>query len=315
MNYMQSSLQNLAFNITGIDIRNSIILLLESGLFANVLPSSLKIDSEEQPAKQDWLSSQLPGAEQGVIIRWDEKYKQEMRFYPGEPQRIWVSLEKEVPFSLLLSTLENTPFALASFDTLYPEWEDLDPDYIAPSFGNGHYPHGWACAIKGQEGHDQLVSRRWLTDGLWEIRNEKNDLSFILFHSLQADAATALQQARPGHEHMGISDEGGFIQDNYIFDHSIKGRYNPDTRLLKVIVHGTELSPRLLLDYSAARRWQTLGKESPLERIAFIFMESEQAEQYLETLWLRGLESYVIEEGAEVRLDENFTPPPKKKPW
>lgn len=314
---MQDVIQDLAFNLTGINILDTIRLLFESGLFVKAQPSSLEIDFETEPANADWLH-QLKKTKKEAIINWDEGYRQEMRFYPGDaqqPDRIWVGLEKSIPLPNLLSTLETLPFALASFRTLYPEWEDIDPDYIAPSFGNGHYPHGWACAVKGAEGHEQFVSGRWLTSGPWESMEMKNDLTFILFHCLTADPKTALHQARPGHERIGITDEGGFLQTPYLFEYPIKGRYEPSTRLLKVIVHGASLQPLQLLDYSAARREQTLGADQPLERIAFIFMERSEAEKYVETLWLRNLECYAIDGGKEIRLDADFTPPPKRIPW
>src|SRR5690606_11851077 len=59
------------------------------------------------------------------------------------------------------------------------EWDDLA--YVAPSFADMHYPHGWACAFKGP-GHDRLVSRRWLEHGPWRlIRDNENDVSFVQF--------------------------------------------------------------------------------------------------------------------------------------
>jgi len=113
---------------------------------------------------------------------------------------------------------------------------------------------------------------------------------------------------------MGNSDEGGFLQPHYIFEHEIKGSYDPETEMLKVTVFGQRLQPKELLDYSAARRLQVLGEDEPLKRIAFIFIERKEADQYLETLWLRDFECYAIIDGDETRLDEGYQPS-TRAPW
>jgi len=303
---MPDSIQNIKFNLTGKGIIDSISGLFETGLLEMVPPSLIQIDFKKQKVKSDWLTAQIAVAKKEAILEWDD---QSLRFYPGDPDRIWVSIDRPVGEGRLVSALENIPFALASFRTLYPvEWNNIDPDYTAPGFGNGHYPHGWACAIKGDEGHEQFVSRRWIERGPWKTIRGRNDLSFIFFHALDVDAAAALRQARPGHLHMGNSDEGGFMQPRYIFEHEIKGSYDPGSGTLKVTVFGQRLQPKQLLDYSAARRLQVLGKDEPLKRIAFIFIEKKEAVQYLETLWLRDMECYAIIDGAETRLDEGYQP-------
>src|SRR6185436_9555656 len=122
---------------------------------------------------------------------------------------------------------------ICSTASLYPEWADGSPGdpYRAPNFAELHFGHGWACAFRG-EGHDRLVSRRWLDFGPWKLRRGANDTSLVQFHALGVDAATALEQARIGHERMGISDSGGFIQARYVYAFELRGIYDKARREL-----------------------------------------------------------------------------------
>src|SRR5690606_34932321 len=139
----------------------------------------------------------------------------------------------------LQSELMVAAFELAVVQTWFRwEWPE---GYVAPSFADMHYPHGWACAFKGP-GHDRLVSRRWLAYGPWRlIRDDEHDVSFVQFHDLDADAKTALEQAKPGHQRMGISNEGGFIQSRYVYETDFDGNYLSEDHVLEIVVHGREV--------------------------------------------------------------------------
>jgi hypothetical protein len=151
--------------------------------------------------------------------------------------------------------------------------------------------------------------------GPWRVIRIPDDITFIQFHDLTADAETALEQAKPGHERMGISDFGGFLQTDYVYEYKPIGPYVPEERKLKIIVHGRDVTQTEMLDACAARHYQALGSERPLDNIAYIFMEEEPARAHLHELWLRELECWAIIEGREVRLDTDYHPTPVKPEW
>src|SRR5947209_2134586 len=119
--------------------------------------------------------------------------------------------------------LNTLPFELAVIGRVYQEW--WDEQYETYSFSDGHVPHGWACAFRAG-GYERLVSRRWLDFGPWRKR-ESGDATWVEFHDLEADAQTALRQAQPGWERMGISDTGGFIQSGFVYREDVGGVYDP----------------------------------------------------------------------------------------
>src|SRR5690606_31722327 len=183
-------------------------------------------------------------------------------------------------------------------------------------FGDGHFPLGLACAFRGN-GHEQLVSRRWLTYGPWKLlRDERCDLSFIQFHDVSADPSQAVEQAKSGHQRMGISETGGFIQRNFVYRYDWDGIYLPDDQVLEVIVHGRQIDQREMLEACALRHDQGLGEDKPLKNVRYVFMTEGQARENLHELWLRELECWAIVDGQKVRLDADYDPgPPEKPEW
>ena len=195
------------------------------------------------------------------------------------------------------------------------KWKD-EHNYSAPGFADTLPVHGWACAFKG-EGHNRLVSRRWLEWGPWRlIRDEAHDISFVQFHDLEADAATALEQAKPGHQRMGIYKLGGFLQTGYSYLHPPKGIYiEAERRLDIVITPGRVVDQVEMRDAAAARNLGHFAQ--PVDSICYIFYDEEQAREHLHEMWLRELQVYWINmEGEKVRLDDSYDPgQPVKPDW
>lgn len=214
----------------------------------------------------------------------------------------------------ILSLLEILPFEIASFGTLYPEWLNPISPYEAPSFGNFHLPHGWACAIK-KKGFERIVSERWIDFGPWKQYFGKEDTQLIQFHELDISSEEALKQARPGHLLMGISDDGGFIQKNYVYKYDNKGLYDPIERKIKIIVHGAEITNRQLLDACAVKSYYVSEKDLPVDNIAYIFMDVTEAQKRLHSIWLHGLECRAIINGNEICLSDSYNPLPQKPIW
>ena len=304
----------LGLGLMGSDLEAVFRALDARRFHADRLPSTLRVDSREREPSPDWVEKWLPRCEESIVAYWaraDANYF--LIYHRGKIVLASFPFPRDVGATLdLLSAL---PFTIASFDTIHLAWEDAQPPYIAPSFSRLHFRHGWACAFKA-EGHNRLASRRWLDHGPWRtLRAAAADTTLVQFHDLGANAADALEQAAPGHQRMGITAAGGFIQFDYVYRHELKGFYEPAERLLKIIVHGREVSQREMLDACAARLQQALGDSQPLERIAYIFLEEHVARAHLHELWLRDLECWTIIEGDQVRLDTDYHPPPQKPEW
>jgi hypothetical protein len=213
---------------------------------------------------------------------------------------------RELDRDALLDGIAALPFDLAVVRTLYPEWR-TQLGYHAPSFSEGLPPLGWLCAFRGV-GHDRLVSRRWLTQELWTVHAKPVDLSLVEFHDLHADAATALAQARPAHQRMGITDEGGFVQTGFVYRQLPTGFYVAARAVLEVVIHGRSLEPRELLEACAVRNDPAVTQPDPIANVAYVFVQEAEARANLHELWLRGLECWTLREGNKVRLDDTYVP-------
>lgn len=213
-----------------------------------------------------------------------------------------------------LKLLEYLSFEIASFGSLYEEWFYPDTFYAAPSFGNGHIPHGWACAFKG-DGYKRLVSRRWLDFGPWKQFFGGNNIQLVQFHQLGVSSEIALSQCMTAHQLMGISSEGGFIQDNYVYKYYNRGIYDFNQKIIKIIVHGGEITERQLLDACAAKYYGVLSSQMPVNNVAYVFMDENKARERLHSIWLHNLECRTIKNGKEIVLNNSYFPSPKKPDW
>jgi len=303
----------LSVSLTGPDI----IALLRSvenlPPFNEKTPVSITVDNRAKKVTPDWID------------KWAISCKRDIMVYWGDNEEDFISYNKHgiVKASIhvfprnakaVLTLLSPSPWTVATFRSIHTAWSASTNMYLGSIFSDMHLSLGWGCGFKG-EGHKRLVSRRWLEFGPWYLLHGSNDISLVQFHDLEADATTALDQAKIGHERMGISDIGGYIQSDYVYTHELSGLYEPEQRLLKIIVHGRDVSQAEMLDACAARYYQVLGPTQPIEDVAYIFMEEAKARQHLHELWLRELECRAIINGQEVRLDTEYNPIPDKPEW
>lgn len=241
-----------------------------------------------------------------------------------EPRgRLWVTTGKlveldqirltQLELTKVLEVLAEMPFALAAFGRIYPTAAWLP--YKAPSWGDGHRLLGWAAAFKGR-GHDRLVSRRWLEGGPFKVWRGANDVSLVQFHALDADAATALEQAKPGHAEIGNTNDTGFLQSRFVYQLDLNGLYVPEIKTIKVVVLGRAIPNLELLEWAAAR---ALGRgdypAGSIERVAYIFPDEAEGRAALPRLWRYGHECWVIRDGQEIRIDDTYTPPDTTPAW
>ena len=216
--------------------------------------------------------------------------------------------------NILLEIFASLPWTVANFYQITRK--DGWKKYRAPGFANGHGGHGWACAFKG-EGHNHLVSRRWLEYHPWYlIRDESHDISFVQFHDLDADPATALKQAIPGHRAMSMYGIGGYVGKTHPFSNDLRGIYLSDTRNLRVVIPaGKEITYSEMSDYCAARHFQAF-KEGDIDLLSFVFIVADEAQPYIHDLWLRNIEVFgFTPKGEEIRLDENYHPDYEPPQW
>lgn len=267
-------------------------------------PEQLEIDYKEQPLTPEWVK-RLGSAATAFEAVWDEERR--LAVYPGLTVEVTLPLAPEP--STIIEWLAGLDFELASFLSLHPEWPAIDPDYIAPSFANRHRQHGPFAAIKGA-GHRRIVSDHWLDYSPIRL-TRVGDLSFVQFHDLQADAATSLEQAKPGHIALSSLPQGGFIKEGYLPRHDFNGILDEKRGVLKITVLGRAVSPREMLD-ACAVRGEVKGKM--LNNVGFVFLDESEIGDHLHELWRRGLECWTIRDGREVRMDDSYLPPPPVRP-
>ncbi|QSQ13976.1 hypothetical protein [Myxococcus landrumensis] len=277
-------------------------------------PSYLALDDQETPPSANWLGQMVRG-ELSSMARWSGDGDPFLSLDKGELVRLKTTQTPDPKAMLSALTSGPTPFELASFASIHPEWTQGTKPYRPRGFGGLHYPHGWLCGFRGK-GHDRLVSRRWLEFGPWRVLKGSGDTTLVQFHDVAADAATALQQARAGHPLLEVlNPDSGFIADDHVMSHDLQGIYDAKNQALRIIVHGREVSPGEMLDACAAKKTQPLGPEKPIARVAYVFMDPQAARAHLQALWLRELECWTIEQGNEVRLDKDHRPTPVKPDW
>ncbi len=277
-------------------------------------PDTLFADRRTRAVTPDWFERWTAEMPDFVSAEWSGRGL--LRVDPGRLVKVQIE-DYELEAQGLLTLLSEVPFTVGSAATIHPEWRTgaLGEKYNAPSFGQMHWAHGWACFFRGA-GHERLVSRRWLDFGPWRLLRGANDTSLVQFHDLAADAAAALAQARPGHERMGISPRGGYLQTNFRYSQDLRGLYYESERKLHVVVpFGESVTEREMLDACAARLYQPLGPDQPVANVAYVFADEDAARAHLHELWLRGLECRAFVAGVETRLDEDYQPAPSKPDW
>lgn len=175
----------------------------------------------------------------------------------------------------------------------------------------GHFALGWGCAFRGK-GHDVLVSRRWLEYGPWQLIRRPNDLSIVLFHQLNGDFETAKKQAGPGHVRMASWSDGGYMRGQQA---PLNGLYKAKEHMFQVIVNpGQELNQKDLTNACAARAARRTG-EDRIERLAYMFMDEQDARPNVHELWLREIEVWYVDGKGNHRIDDQHNPTPTPPVW
>jgi hypothetical protein len=279
-------------------------------------PQVCSFDGDEVPAAPEWV-------EQLQICRSNAR-----AFWPNYRKQLGINKRSDLvfigapggfsSFQEALDILEPLPFEVCALGaTFFDEW--IAADYRRWGFGRSMIDHGWGCMFRGA-GHDRLVSRRWLDFGPWRVLRRPNDTTFIQFHDLTiTNPAEAYEQAKVGHERMGNAAIGGYIPWHIdgLLKGAGKGIYTPEDRLLEVVVgFGNEVKQSEMLCNAALRlHHRTARSSTPVERVAYVFVDEADAQAHLHELWLRELECWVVDDKGKRRLDLDYHPVPSPPAW
>jgi hypothetical protein len=308
---------SLIASLEGSDQRHLFTEAFEAFFATKNYPDSVWLDQEEVKQRSKAPSELLRDAKRSLAVSWGEFGEDGVLSFDDDGALSIKLAGQQIDVLGVLNQIKDLDWQVSAFASLYGTAWKKQFSYLAPSFANLHASLGWACAFKG-EGHKRVVSRRFLEHGPWRtIRDEEHDITLIQFHDLEADAKTALDQARNGHDLMGDPYTGGFIQKNYAVNNpDFSGLYSADEKMLRFIIADREITKAEMLDACAIRLYQLLGKDQPVERVGFVFaFGSEYAKPYLSDLWLRELEVWAIDKGVEHRLDLHFVPNFEKPEW
>ncbi len=267
--------------------------------------------------KADWTSTLLSAT--GDACAWWEDAKVQLAYRPKSGPLVSVAIPvEEITLERGLAVVDDLPFEVCAFGAVFfDEW--IAANYERTSFSRSHIHHGWACAFRGK-GHDRLVSRRWLDFGPWRVIRRPDDTTFIQFHDLAiTDPAEAYAQAWVGHQRMGISDTGGFIQHimEPLVEH-VRYLYVPGKRRAEIVVGPhIEVKQWDMTCARALRLYHQLnpGTPSPIDQIAYMFVDEDDARAHLHELWLRELECWVVDDKGKRRLDRDYHPEPDPPAW
>ncbi|MEO7731823.1 MAG: hypothetical protein ABIY55_12675 [Kofleriaceae bacterium] len=275
-------------------------------------PSRARIGHDKVPPKE-WRS--IRTARTWGIALWDGK---KLETDPKSELVTFVIKECFDQLTQVVDRIFELPFYLADFGTLFREaWDEAD--YPRWGFGRSHIDHGWGCAFRGA-GHDRLVSRRWLDFGPWRVIRRPNDTTFIQFHDLAiTDPVAAYEQAKVGHQRMGIDPIGGYIQGiDLDVIAAVRGVYQPAERTLEIVVGpGNSVRQQDMRVACGLRLHHRLTKPTTdrVDHVAYVFMAREDAQAHLHELWLRELQCWYVDERGKHRLDASYQPTPQPPAW
>jgi hypothetical protein len=308
---------------TSLEWRDAIFLkLLALGFPDPRPPDEVRIDVNKLYKKIDTIYTKVPKRKQRLSVFWRKPTRYHAAMYSApkttKTSHQWNAPGQDRPAQDLLPVLEELPFAWMGNSSRSKVWggsgKQVEYDR-GRGFGYGHYGHGWLCAFKGEEGHNQLVSRRWLEYGPWHLIKGKNDLSLIEFHDPLADDLVQLKQARAGHELIGQSPWGGFIPLSLRFVQAdLFKTYDPLNKSTVVVMTSRDFQPWELNEAAALKHFFHDREEQPIHQVRYVFMDEKEARKKLHMLWLHNLSCHTFINGREVDLMEDYEPPPPVVP-
>ena len=289
-------------------------------------PSTISYDFEKRTLRPDWLDyypSQL-GRRDDLSVHYSETvrlYTSTSGDTPGRAVRVR-HYDLEVDVGEVLELLPHLPFRIGVGRSIHDPWSAPSLGLTgAPhaGFGEGNDPHGWAAFFKS-DGHDQIAHRRVLEHGPWRTLRADNDVTLVQFHDLDADPETALIQAMPGHHLLGYAEDRAgtfFHRETHPIAKAWSGLYDPDSKELIVTVPpGGPVTRKHMLDTAWKRFAMNQKGEKPVDRVAWVFIDEQDALEHAPQLWLRGFDVRAFAPaGHEYAIDEEYAAAFPKPDW
>lgn len=305
--------QNVLLEITFVCADHAALLRssIQQGLVSGTIPDRVAVHGTAlTPVPADWVTVDF--RDKMLKSDWDDG----SYVLAIGPDLVRISTRNfALDVGALVTSLTGVEFETANVRHI--RWWDnpRGPAYKAPASTMGTSPLGFAVALRGN-GHRRAISRRWLDRGPWRVLRGAHDTSLLQFHDETADVLTSLEQARPCHARLADPDQAPLpIRDSYRAGQvPLQGTYVAPDRQLVVSVAGRTVSRREMYEAVAARFYQLLGPDKPLDNVVFSFMDPAELDQALPDLWLYGLEARLRDGNGWHRVDDQYTPPPYDKP-
>ena len=288
------------------------------------VPVRLSINLDRVEATATWLEDSLARGRR-IQANWRPDVHPSPSLLTARPKDGAVGWQLRCDWSIacLVNYVRSIGAWLSVFDDLHDNAHGWQANKVAGDGGRELFGFaqtrapGWGCMFVGERGHAQLVSRRWLEYGPWLLDRFADDVSLIQFHDLDADPATALAQALPGHCRLGDNDTGGWLRSRYTPKYETKGLYVASDQTLRIVVApGRVISEREMLDACAERLVGRYNAEKPIRVVRYAFIDPDDAQRHLHEMWLRDLEVWTFtSNGKEIRIDDTYDPSPTPPEW
>jgi len=315
----------LIASVAGPRFRSCFEIMCRWSCIPEIPPTTVWVGNDEVDERElpDWRARLLSTPKRSLALWKDAEWNalQSLSISPSSEITTFTCPGAFADLRQAVALLEPLPFELCTLGSIYfDQW--LAASYPDWDFGRLHVRLGWGCAFRGA-GHDRLVSRRWLDFGPWRVIRRPDDTTFIQFHDLAiTDPAEAYEQAKSGHERMGISPSGGYIAWHYenllTGAAEVSGLYESATRTLEIVVGpGNQVSQGQMICQCARRLQHRLTKPANdrIDHVAYVFMDRGDAEAHLHELWLRELQCWYVDERGKHRLDDDYHPTPRPPAW
>lgn len=318
-------LMTLRLTLRGVDEWMLMRQLVTQGLAAGET-TRISYDFEARELRSDWLDHYPTclGRRDDLNVSFGEDIYLATKKSGDTPGRAVLLVDDTRPPSLddLLEVLPRLSFRIGVGGPIHRRW-------TAPSlglaeapragFGEGNDPHGWAAFFKS-DGHDQIAHRRVLEHGPWRTLRADNDVTLVQFHDLDADPETALIQAMPGHHLLGYAEDRAgtfFHRETHPIAKAWSGLYDPDSKELIVTVPpGGPVTRKHMLDTAWKRFAMNQKGEKPVDRVAWVFIDEQDALEHAPRLWLRGFDVRAFAPaGHEYAIDEEYAAAFPKPDW
>jgi hypothetical protein len=292
-------MKDLGLSLTCSDAGSCVEYVLER-MLPQRLPDEVELDFEEvEPSSWPgaWLGR---GAKQSFSAFWEGS---SLDYHKGalnlRNRELEFTLEEAQGWA---QELDYQHMSLGPVPKAWLEGE-LGERYRPQSLAAGHMGMGWACALKGEGGHELIATREYLRQGPWVYRELPGDVSFLRFYDEGCEPQQAFERARAAHRYL----LDGKILDWEGVEREWPGFYDSEQRAWVRTVFGQTLGPKELnalvwLKRRSGPTWISQQQVGPVERVKLVFLEPENARRHLASVAIRGLECWTIEGQGEVQL-------------